>query len=128
MIRALIAGLAVLLAADGAWLIAIQTSNVSEFLILLWWLSPPFAAFVSAYLAPHRKILLGTSLAIPAAILVGLLNTAYQMFGHAVDFPGPRGALILVTTSLVFNVMLCAVGGVVGYVVSTRQQKRAQPE
>jgi hypothetical protein len=115
MLQAWSLGAAILLVAHGVWFVALQATTFSQTLVLLLWVSPVVAAFVSAYLAPRKKILLGTSMAIPATVLVDVLNSVYQSLGHAVDFPGLRGGLILVTLMLGWNAVLSALGGIAGY-------------
>ena len=123
VLRAWLVGVAVLFVANGGWLISLQTHRFSETLVLLLWISPLIAAFVSAYLSPRKKVLLGTSLAIPSAALVAVLNFIYELFGNAVDFPGVRGGAILFIVTLGYSVLLCALGGVAGYYLT---RNRAQ--
>jgi len=79
------------------------------------WGAPALAAFVTAYLTPPRKILMGASMALLAASLTGILNFVYEALGRAVDFPGIRGMTILVVISLAFNGVLCIAGATCGY-------------
>ena len=78
------------------------------------------AAFVTAYLTPRRKILMGTSMALLAASLAGILNFVCEALGRAVDFPGIRGMTILVVISLVFNGVLCIAGATCGYFLTRK--------
>ena len=115
MLRAWTFGVGLLLVTDVVWLIFLQSEVFSGPLLLLMQVSPFIAAFVSSYFAPHKKVLLGMSMAIPTTILVTVLNYIYQLFGKAVDFPGLRGGLILLTITLAYSVVLCALGGGAGY-------------
>lgn len=123
VLKAWIVGFALLLVANGAWLISLQMHKFSKILVLLLWISPLIAAFVSAYLSPRKKVLLGTSLAIPSAALVAALNLIYGLLGNAVDFPGIRGGAILFTVALTYSLILCALGGAAGYYLT---RNRAQ--
>lgn len=123
MLKAWMLGAGVLLVAHGIWFAALQTNTFSQPLILLLWASPIVAAFISAYFAPRKKILMGTSMAIVATILVGALNSLYQSLGHAVDFPGFRGGFVLITVMLGWNVVLSLLGGATGYFL-TRSRLR----
>ena len=103
-----------------AWFIALQASQYSEPLVFLLWLAPLVAAFVSAYLAPRKKILLGMSMILPTTILAVTLNFVYQWLGNSVDFPGARGGLILFTTTLVYSGILCVLGTMAGVVFAKK--------
>ena len=120
VLRAWLAGVMVLVVANGAWFVSLQAHKFSSSLIWLLWISPLIAAFVSAYLSPRKKILLGISLAIPAAVLAVALNVTYELLGNAVDFPGVRGGTILFVITLGYSAMLCALGGGAGYYLAKR--------
>ena len=91
MLRAWAFGIVMLLAADGMWLIAIYAKVFSGPLLLFVQILPILAAFVSAYLAPRKKIMLGTSMAVPAAFIVVAVTMIYQLLDKPVDFPGLKG-------------------------------------
>ena len=76
------------------------------------------AAFVSAYLGPSHKILLGTSMAVPAALLAVALNLADQFFGNAVDFPGLKGGFILFILVLISAAIVSIPGSVAAYALT----------
>ena len=123
MVRAWVIGVALLLAADGVWFMAVQSTKFAgalAFLVWLLWLSPLVAAFVSALIAPRKKVLVGMSLAVPAVILIGLLNVVHQLLGNEVDFPGLQGGLTLLKVEMAVNVILCSIGGVTGYFVTRK--------
>lgn len=107
-----------------AWFVSLRANKFSEVLVLFLWGAPAVAAFVTAYLAPRRKVLLGASIALLAAILAGILNFAYEALGGAVDFPGVRGGAILVAIALVFNGVLCTVGAASGYFLTRKLASR----
>ena len=125
MLKAWALGIGLLLAADAIWFICLQAKVFSAVFLLLVQISPLIAALVSATLAPRKKVLLGTSMALPAAVLATVLNFAYQLLGNVVDFSGFRGGLILFTISLIYGIAICAVGGFGGYLLS-RKFPRAQ--
>lgn len=113
-------GVGFVLVAYAAWFVSLRANRFSEVLALFLWGAPALAAFVTAYLAPRKKILLGASIALLAATLAGMLNFAYEALGNAVDFPGVRGGAILVAIALVFNGVLCTVGATCGYFLARK--------
>jgi len=126
MIKAWGLGIVILLVSDVVWLIALQPAVFSGVFIILMQVSPFIASSTSAYLAPRNKICLATSLAIPAALLILVLNFMYQIFGRGVDFPGLRGGLILFIITLLYCGVLCVLGGIAGYFLSKgRGEKKA---
>ena len=120
MFRAWSAGVGILVMGYMAWFAFLQLENFSESLVLLLWLSPLISAFVSSYLGPSKKILLGTSMAVPAAILAVMLNSFDQFLGNAVDFPGIQGGLILFATTLIYAGILSVIGSVLGYFITRK--------
>lgn len=118
MLKAWVIGFVILLCANLAWVISLQTSQFSQILFVLMYIIPGVAAFGSAYIAPRNKILLGASMAIPWAVLSVVLNFVYQWIGQAVDFPGFNGGLILFTITLLYGGVLCLLGAIGGYVLS----------
>jgi hypothetical protein len=126
MLRAWMFGFGILIAADVSWLIALQVEKFSMILLVIVQISPFFAALVSAYLAPRKKIMLGTTMAVPAALLVVTLTFVFQLFGKPVDFPGPRGGLMLFTITLLYSALLSALGGVVGYFITKKSMIRME--
>jgi hypothetical protein len=71
-------------------------------------------AFIVAYMAPHKKVLLGVSMALPATIMAAIGVWAYEMLGHRVDSVGVAGQAM----TLVWNLLLCVLGGTIGYFLS----------
>jgi hypothetical protein len=131
MIRAWGAGFIILLIVDMMVVVATLIEVYPQALMLLLRISPFIAAFVSAYLSPRRKVIMGTSMAIPTALLGVLVTFAYQLFGKEVDFRGIAGSLIVFAVSLVYGAVLCAIGGIVGYLLSmkimTRKMNKERP-
>ena len=118
MSKAWFSGLAVLLIAYGTWLLALQVQAFSRELVVVLWASPCAAGFLTAYLSPRMKVLLGASLAIPTAIMATLLNLLYESLGNVVDFGGARGSATLLLITLVYSTVLCVVGGVAGLLLT----------
>jgi len=87
--------------------------TITILLLLSGWM-PAVAAFVVGYLAPRRKILLGTSMALLAAIFSSVINSSYQALDYPVDFSGVNAGIILFFISLITNMMLCGVGAALG--------------
>ena len=122
MIRAYAAGVVVLLITHGAWLVSIQSALYSTALLLVLWVSPVVASALVAYLAPQNKILLGTSIAVPAVLFATAINFIYQVSGHEVDFPGFRGSVILALIMLAADDVLSAIGAALGYFLSRKSR------
>lgn len=121
MLKAWVLGIVILLIINGAWLIALQAEMFSGALLLVWQISPFVAALVSAYIAPRKKVILGTSMAVPAALIVVSITYAYQLFGKPTDFPGFKGGLILFAITLLYSSILCALGGALGYFITKKK-------
>jgi len=113
-------GLAILVAANGVWFFSLQASAFSELLVWLLWLSPVLAALATSYLSPRKKMLLGISMAIPAAVLAVVLNIVYESLGNAVDFSGSRGALTLFAITLAYSGVGSTIGSFVGYILAKK--------
>jgi hypothetical protein len=114
------AGVGVLVAAYATWFTFLQVSEFSESMMLVLWLSPLIAAFVSSYIGPSKKVLLGSSMAVPAAILAVVLNLVYQFLDRAVDLPGLQGGLIIFFITLIYAGILSVIGGFMGYFLSRK--------
>ena len=115
MVKAWVVGICVLVAALLVWAVLLELETYSQSMAIILWLSPGAAAFVTAYLAPSHRFLLGTSMGISAALLQVAFNAAWQLQGHAVDFPGVAGAGILFTLTLAYATVLASLGALVGY-------------
>ena len=118
MIWAWLLGVALLLATFALWLLLLRMEVFSQWALVLLWISPAVAAFVASYLSPSYKIILGSSMAIPTAVLAAALNWMVQIQGFAVDFPVPDGGLILFTVVMFGAVVLSTLGGMLGMAVS----------
>ena len=121
MFKAWSIGIVILVVAYVAWFASLQIDKYAELLILFLWLSPFIAAFVSSYLGPSKKILLGASMAVPASILTVVFNSIYQLMGNSVDYPGIKGGLILFTTTLIYAGIISGVGGAAAYFLSRKK-------
>lgn len=120
-----ITGFIVLLFANGVWFISLQTQTYSKALVLLLWIFPLLAAFITAYLSPRKKVLLGMSMALASAVIGVGFNLIYELLGHQVDFPGVRGGALLFLITLVYGVLLCSVGSYAGDYFSNGRTRRA---
>jgi hypothetical protein len=114
--KAWMAGAGVLAVAFGGWSLLLGQEIYSEPMAIGLGLSPVLAGYATSYLAPSHKFVLGVSLALPSALLVVALNSALQVYGGPVDFPGFGGGLILFVLALVGSTALASLGSVVGYV------------
>ena len=124
MLRAWTYGLGVLLVVHGTWFVALQIGELPGAMVALLWLSSIVAAFISAYLAPQKKVGLGISMAIPTTVLAVLLNSVYQLSGKAVDLAGFQGGVILAVVVLVESAILCSLGAFFGSYLSNRKLKK----
>jgi len=111
-------GAGILVVVFAIWFVLLQANVFSQSFVIVLWISPMIAAFVSAYLGPSHKILLGTSMAIPAALLAVALNSADQFFGTAVDFPGLKGGFVLLILVLISAAITTIPGSVTAYALT----------
>lgn len=114
MIRSWLVGACILIAVFAAWSLFLHLQIFSDTLLALLWVSPGVAAFVTSILSPARKVLLGSSMAIVAAMLVVVLSWIFQMRDIGVDFPGIRGGSILFTLVVVGAAVPSLLGGIAG--------------
>jgi hypothetical protein len=117
------AGVGVLVAAYAIWFTFLQLNRFSESIMLLFWLSPLIAASVASYFGPSKKILLGASMAAPAAILAVLFNLLDQLLGKAVDLPGLHGGMALFFVTLIYAGILSGIGGFMGCFLATKHDR-----
>jgi hypothetical protein len=80
--------------------------------------TPGFSAFVAAFLAPRRKMLVGLSMAVYGAVLGELMARVYEYFGGHVDHIG--GVVATFVILLVYHGALAVVGSVAGILISRR--------
>jgi len=111
-VKALGLGAVVLLTANIAWLISLQCHIYSIALMYMQWLAPVFAALLTSYQSPRKKILLGLSMMVPATVF-GTAIVAF--YGDASDFPTIRGLVNFFWISIVSNTFLTALGACFGY-------------
>ena len=123
MFKAWSIGAAILIVVFSIWFALLQAKVFSQSAFVLLWTSPMIAAFVSAYLAPSHKVLLGTSMAIPSALLATTLNSAGQFFGAAVDFPGLKGGFILFILVLISAALISVPGSVAAYALTKKDRQ-----
>ena len=116
-------GVGILVAIFVMWFVLLQANVFSQVIVVILWISPLIAAFVSAYLGPSHKILLGTSMAIPSALFAVVLNSADQFLGAAVDFPGLKGGFILFILVLISAVIVSIPGSLVAYALTKNDQQ-----
>jgi len=110
--KAWVAGVAALLVANVAWIVALHYHVNSIVISLVILLAPLFASLLTSYMAPHKKILLGVSMVFPTA-LFGTAITAF--YGDASDFPSKHGLETFFLVSVVYNSILTVLGSCLGY-------------
>jgi hypothetical protein len=108
-------GAGILVVVFAVWFVLLQANVFSQSFVIVLWISPMIAAFASAYLGPSHKMLLGTSMAIPSALLAVALNSANQFSGTPVDFPGLKGGFILFILVLISAAIISIPGSVADY-------------
>jgi hypothetical protein len=123
MLKAWSLGILVLAVAQGLWFGSVLANVYSDLLILLLWVSPFIAALVTAYLSPGRKMAIGVSMALVAAVLVVALNAAFQVVGTAVDFPGAKGGLTLFAITLLYSAVGAILGSATGQWLTRKRVK-----
>ena len=114
-LKAWLAGLFVLLVANGGWLVLLQIHKVSVLTLCLYQISPIIVAFLVSYYSPRNKFLLGLSMAIPVAALCVLVNPICELFGFAVDSYGIGGQFIILLITIPYDIALCALGAWLGF-------------
>lgn len=121
-LKAMLWGVALLIVLNGAYLVAIQVELFSKLLLVISQISPLIAAAVAAYLAPRRRVIVGIAMAIPSVVLTVAVTVTYQLLGQPVDFPGLRGAWILIEITSLYSLFLCSLGGIIGSLLAIRRE------
>jgi hypothetical protein len=114
--RAFVLGSAVVAVIFG--LILFASLNGFEDSFPFAWASLALGGFLVAYTASSRKLLLATSLAIPASVGLALFNLAWDRFGLGSDFKGLSGSTGVLVFSLVICTPLAFAGGFLGALAS----------
>ena len=122
LFKAWLIGAGILAVIFAIWFVLLQANVFSQSFVIVLWISPMIAAFVSANLSPSHKILLGTSMAIPSALLAVALNSANQFSGAAVDFPGLKGGFILFILVLISAALISVPGSVAAYALTKKDR------
>lgn len=120
--NAWLTGSGLLTAMFGIWFVAAMTGKAPYLLIFVLWLSPTAAAFLVSYFSPLKKTMLGLSMAFVTAVLAVAVNTAAQLVGDGVDFPGIEGAAILFGITLIYSTVGCGIGSLCGYMLAKRRR------
>jgi len=126
-IKALILGsLAVFLV---SWL-ALWTMETLEIAYLSYftWGAPAIGSFITAITAKSKKLTLALLLAMPAAIIYGIENYLWQLVGKGSDFPGFKGFVTLVTIEFILSIILCSIGGSLGYFITRQKLQTGQQD
>ena len=116
VVQAALAGIGILILGQILYigvLVKISEHELLRFALLAF---PTFAAFVAAYLAPRRKLVVGISMAIFGASVGMLFALGYEYFGLHVDRIG--GLLATFSILLAYNSVFCLVGSLAGYFLS----------
>jgi hypothetical protein len=114
MLRAVAAGVGVLGGVYGlAWVSETAWSWGS-------WIGLVFAGFISSWLAPRRRVLVGTSMAVPPTVVFGVTQTICELTGSAPTI-GAAGATFLAALMLAWNFVMCGGGAVAAAVARSRR-------
>jgi len=122
-IKAWLIGIAIIWGSYGIRSIMVWLQNPMEIWMFLQLTAPAIAAFVIALLAENRKIMLAMSMAPLAAFLESWLNALYQLQGRPVDFSGLQGAMIVITISLIYSLVICTPSAVCGWFIANKWLK-----
>ncbi|QBC43324.1 hypothetical protein [Iodobacter fluviatilis] len=119
MLKAIIVGVSVLVLAQVLYigvLLRIEHHDVLRILLLFF---PCISAFLSACIAPRRKLLIGMSMAIWGSLIAIFSAMIYERMGLPVDsIGGPLATLVVVFT---YDAILSILGGAAGYCCSRHQ-------
>ncbi len=120
MIKAFLVGTGVLLVAQAMWgLILLQMLPPIPVVGLLWMGSPTIASFVAAFWAPRRKVTIGISMVVMAAVIFSMTNLGCEeIFEMRSDFHGIKGAVLVMFLTIAFNLIPCVLGAYVGRYLS----------
>ena len=123
MFKAWSIGATMLIVVSSIWFVFLQVTVFSQPAFFLLWISPMVAAFVTSYISPSHKILLGASMALPFALLAVTLNSFDQFLGAAVDFPGLKGGFILFILVLISAAIVSIPSSVTAYALTKKDRQ-----
>ena len=118
--KAMLAGVSVLILAQVLYIGVLIKINHHELLRLLLLIAPSISAFVAAYLAPRRKVVVGLSMALYGAALGVLSSVGYESFGLHVDRLGGLWATFVIL--IVYYLVLSLMGSAGGYFLSRKSK------
>jgi hypothetical protein len=122
MLKAGMAGIAVLVLAHVLWIGVLLGVKFHEALRIALFFFPSFAAFLTTYLAPRQKILMGLSMAVYGAVIGISSAFVYKYFGGQLDdIGGPLATFMILLT---FHGVYSVVGTAAGYSLSRRSAHR----
>jgi hypothetical protein len=124
MVKAFTFGILTLIVINGIWFLALETAFFSGALSISIQVAPFLAAFITAIIAPWKKVHFALLMALPASLIAVVINIIYQALGRVIDFPGLKGGLIFFIINFLYNVVLCLLGGVLGYLLSKKFRKK----
>jgi hypothetical protein len=135
MTRSWAYGAATVLAVHILWIALILTQAHADWMmgaiIVMLFVTMNIAglgAFITAFLAPRQRFLLGLSMAPLAALLAAAGNLLLAASGTHVNFSGFRGNAGLFAVSLAYGMFVSAVGGGIGtWLARRRATGRAPP-
>jgi hypothetical protein len=116
--RAVLAGIGVLILAQLLYIGVLLKINHHELLRWILLGAPGLAAFIAAYSAPNRKLLIGLSMALYGALIGMLSAIGYEYFGLHVDRIGGLFATFMIL--LAYYAALSIVGSVAGLFLSRK--------
>lgn len=119
MLRAWMVGISVLILGHVLYFLVLLEVRNYELLRVALLFFPSIAAFVTAYFAPRRKILMGISMAVYGAIVVMVSSFVYESLGFHIDHIGGLFTTFIIILS--YYVVFCAGGGLAGYFLAQKK-------
>ena len=106
-------GLALLVGGHLMWWGVLLEGAYAETLRLALFFVPALAAFLVAYLAPRRKMLLGMSMGVCGALIGFFAMAGYEHLGYHIDKIG--GPLATIGILLAIHLGYSLIGSIAGY-------------
>ena len=109
MLRAIVLGSAIVMAAGTLYFVPLAGVSLPEWLLATASAAPLAGAFLATWIAPSRKVLAGTLMVVPAVVVALGVTAIYQALGKPVDFGGLSGAKILAGLTVAWSLPACFV-------------------
>ncbi len=97
----------------------------SEWLLFLVWGLFMVAVFISTYMAPQHKLIVGMSHTLTISLLFALSNWIQTLLGMGVDMGGEKGFGVVFALIYVTSFIPALIAAVAGLFLSTKNDKAA---